>query len=89
MSWSAKYTVNPNAEQSEIVTEVHRSNLDSEEHQHQHDAALMAAVQALTTGAVGRPEKTYDVSISGHSNPDHEPAEGWANDFISIQVTQQ
>lgn len=87
MSWSATYTVDPSASE-DIVVPLNRSNVESIEHQEQHDAALLAAIQALTSGAVGRPDKKYNVNISGHGNPEHEPTPGWANDFISIQVTQ-
>ena len=32
--------------------------------------------------------KTFTVELSGHSNPDHEPREGWENDTITIRITQ-
>jgi hypothetical protein len=30
----------------------------------------------------------YNVSVSGHANEGHVPASGWANDTISVSVTQ-
>lgn len=29
------------------------------------------------------------VGLAGHANPDHRPRAGWANDYISVTVTQK
>jgi hypothetical protein len=73
----------------EVFSQVTASGLDTEEHKQQHDVGLMSAAQILMSGIVGKDDKTYTVTISGHSNPDHEPLAGWSNDFISIHVVQQ
>lgn len=54
--------------------------------------AVAAAIRALdlliASDAVGEAGTTYSVSASGHANPDHKPVEGWANDTISVSITQ-
>lgn len=35
----------------------------------------------------GRPDWSVNVSISGHVNPGGVPREGWANDFVSVSVS--
>jgi hypothetical protein len=47
------------------------------------------AVRAvIPTGILGGIDKTFDVTVSGHINEDHESVEGWSNDFISINILQ-
>ena len=50
-------------------------------------AAREAAFVLLGSKAVG----TLDVQInlSGHANTDHEPAQGWANDAITVSIVQK
>ncbi len=55
----------------------------------QLEVAIDAAQGLILSGLVGDPAgKRFNVSLSGHVNPNHEPAEGWANDYISISVSQ-
>jgi hypothetical protein len=51
-------------------------------------AHLEAVIEAATrlASAVGRPEDTITISVSGHSNPNHAPAEGWAHEFVTLSV---
>lgn len=49
--------------------------------------AAKEAAKALATVVVPGGEPA-SVSISGHANPGHKPAEGWANDFVAVTVTQ-
>ncbi len=55
--------------------------------QEQVDAALRAVEALLPTIAL-EPQVVVSAVISGHANPSHRPAKGWANDCISIAVTQ-
>lgn len=48
-------------------------------------AAAVAAVKALVK-TVGRPGDPVVVSITGHANPAHEPAERVSDEFIAIAV---
>lgn len=52
-------------------------------------AAQEAAIDMLLAGAVGSGEgKAFTLSISGHANEGHEPAQAWSNDFVSIRLQQ-
>lgn len=83
MSWSAQ------AEFSNGNFQVGDStNTTSDEHNEQWHVALDLAERAIASGVVGDPKGTYKVSMNGHGNPDHKPAEGWANDFVSINIYQ-
>jgi hypothetical protein len=87
MSWSATFKVDASNEEAvELVTS---SGLDTDEHKLQHDQGLIAAMQLLMSGVVGSHERVYTVTLSGHGNPGNEPAPGWSNDFVNIQVVQQ
>lgn len=50
-------------------------------------AAKKAAKTLIDSGVVGT-DTPVRVSLSGHANPDHEPADGWANDFVTVSVYQ-
>lgn len=55
----------------------------------QFSAAVEAALVIIETGSVGDPlARRFSVTLAGHSNPGHEPAEGWANDAASVSVYQ-
>lgn len=55
----------------------------------QYEAARVAALDLIASGAVGGVGEDYNVSISGHANPEHEPRDGYANDCIAINVSQK
>jgi hypothetical protein len=52
----------------------------------QFEAALHAAQSVLASGAVG--ETPVFVTLAGHANPGHRKRDGWANDQISISISQ-
>lgn len=54
----------------------------------QLDAAKAAANAIFESGAVGDSTHTFIVSLNGHANTDHQPDPGWANDYITVSVTQ-
>ena len=85
MSWSAriKLTRPDNVE----VLESSPGLETNDEAAEQFVAAAALAGQVIDSGVVGY-ESDYIISVSGHANPDHKPAEGWANDYVNIQVTQ-
>lgn len=47
-------------------------------------AAVAAAKALVASGAVG--SGTFNVTLSGHANPDHKPVKGWANDCVTVSV---
>lgn len=55
----------------------------------QFEAATTAVGEIIDSGVVGDPSKhRFNVNISGHANPDHEPCDEWANDCVSIHISQ-
>lgn len=55
----------------------------------QFEAAKAAAIELINSGVVGSNyEQRYHVGLHGHGNPGHKPAEGWANDSVTVTVTQ-
>ncbi len=84
MSWSASARVVNND-----FVDLQTNGVDKPEHQDQYESALGAVILLLSTGVVGSEGKTFKVSVSGHGNPNHEPASGWANDFVSINIYQE
>lgn len=49
---------------------------------------LASAVSIVMSGVVGSEDKIIHCGISGHSNADHAPEEGWANDAIMVSLSQ-
>lgn len=47
------------------------------------------AAEIVSGGLVGSPERAFNISCSGHTNPGHAPRAGYSNDFVSISVYQQ
>jgi hypothetical protein len=37
----------------------------------------------------GKNDKDFRVTLSGHTNPNHEPVKGWANDTLTVTVSQK
>lgn len=62
--------------------------LESSEHKAQFEAAQESAEALIESGALGNPAGKYNVSLSGHGNPSHAPVTGWANDYVSVSVSQ-
>lgn len=93
MSWSASF---PNGVRGSAVDEdladdraaISPPQLDKEPRE-QFDQARELASSLLASGCVGDGEKTFNVSLSGHANPGHLPAHGWANDMVSVSVSQR
>ena len=52
----------------------------------QFEAALAAAQSVLAAGAVG--DTPVIVALSGHANPGHTKRDGWANDTLTISISQ-
>lgn len=83
MSWAANYEVTDG-----VVGDVQAFNVSTPEHAEQYERAVEAARQLISSGAVGKSIKKFKVALSGHGNENHEPAKGWASDFINISVVQ-
>jgi hypothetical protein len=87
MAWSVRYgskkalQSDKPTEQSPDVGGVHP------ETNRQHSAARKAALDVIASGAVGKGD--VEVTIAGHTNPDHEPKEGYVNDNVTITIKQK
>lgn len=87
MSWSARFVKRPGATAEQTEFEV--SNVDEvPEHVEQYREAITAAFGVLLSGVVGSTDKSYLIVLSGHGNENHEPADGWANDQLTISISQ-
>lgn len=85
MSWSKQFkwencslTENDNSPKVEL----------SEESLDQLNVAKRAVNAIILTGAMGSVDETYNVSLTGHSNPGHEKTPGWSNDSLIINIYQ-
>lgn len=93
MSWSASKRVEGDTPEDLILAvdsiELQDYGDKSAEVREQFQLAKGMANNLVQSGAVGRGKgKSYQVTLSGHANPKHEPRQGYANDMISINVSQ-
>lgn len=51
-------------------------------------AAAIVLAKSGTVGNTGTAGKSVRITIAGHGNEGHEPSKGWANDYVSVNVTQ-
>lgn len=51
----------------------------------QGTAAIAVAKSLVDSGTVGG--SVFNVTVSGHANPDHKPRSGWANDALTVAVS--
>jgi hypothetical protein len=54
-----------------------------------HHLTAVADVVGHLAAVVGTDEDFVDIHISGHANPNHQPAEGWADEFITVTVRRR
>lgn len=91
MSWSisasAKFAELDDALDAAFEEHAKRA-LVADETRHQFEVARSCALRIAANGAVGNVTKNLIVTLSGHANPDHEPASGYANDQITVSVLQ-
>lgn len=98
MSWSFGFTVDGTMGSFDSESKAHAKRYHEEQAAfgnevasdvaEQIDAAKDAARLILGSKCVGSGKKTYNVTLSGHANPNHEPAPGHANDTVTISITQ-
>lgn len=53
----------------------------------QYEVAVAAALAIIASGSVGT-TASLRVALSGHANPGHGKREGWANDTITVTVSE-
>lgn len=93
MSWGVSYTVanrdlteESDAKLNQYLTDVVEGL--SDEAKHQVVVAMLNVITLIESGAIGDPAESYNVTISGHANPNHERTPGWSNDGLSISIYQ-
>jgi exo-beta-1,3-glucanase (GH17 family) len=60
----------------------------SDEAVEQIEAAADAAQMLVEVNGWPSEATHYNVTLSGHANPGHAPAQGYANDYVQVSVTQ-
>jgi hypothetical protein len=91
MSYSFSVSATPKADLDQAIADkggeaVGYANDEFKDSQRDHIAAIRNAVaQVLPT--FGTDDDLVSVSISGHSNPDHRPLEGWSDETMSISLS--
>lgn len=94
MSWYVSYKY----EDSDITEETHPALAGVIEQVEQGVLSKEAGEQVFVTvatvhdiigsGVVGDPDGKFSITVSGHANPEHKPASGWANDSVVINIYQ-
>ena len=85
MSWSRNYR-SLQAFQEDLPHQELSSNPESPEVQEQIVVARETASLIIKSKALG--VRNVNVFLAGHANPRHEPMNGWANDTITVTVSQ-
>jgi hypothetical protein len=88
MSWSVSTKLRHGWADEDVSVLRLRALEQNPECSDQFDAAVQAILMLLESGAVGDARKEFFVAMGGHANPGHEPRSGWANDLITISISQ-
>ena len=89
MSWSGSGTMKKVAggpTEVDIVASPQMGNGEAESKRAIEVAKSVA--QSVVESDVFAAEGSFSVTISGHSNTNHEDQVGWANDYFSISISQ-
>jgi hypothetical protein len=84
MSWSRSYS-----SLEDFRNRKPAFDASTPEENDQVEAAHKAAEAIIASGSAGAEGKDFFISLSGHTNPNHEPRPGYANDCISVTVSQK
>lgn len=89
MSWNFSVTAKPVGELESALEEASKTSREySQENSEQVSVAILAAILIAKSEAVGESTKKFNVTLTGHSNPGHQPASGMSNDGIYVSVYQ-
>jgi len=73
------------------LREIDRTNIGNQdsptERDHQIDAAINAAALLIVQGGFVENAAEIAVSLSGHANPEHKAAAGYARDTITVSIS--
>ena len=84
MSWNASFS-----SKAELYIGKPSFGFQYEEHDEEFRLGIKLANEIIDSGLVGSGDKEYHINLSGHVNPNHEPAPGWANDCLTVTVSQK
>lgn len=87
MSWSLQYASKADFE-SDTRSYCSPATLSQPENE-QLQAARLAAKSLIDSGAVGDASRDFVVGIYGHANPGHAPTPLYANDTVTVGVSQK
>ncbi len=92
MSWGFGINESRFADAKERIREAKAAydfdQVGGDEAREQANAAEKALVALIETETVVGPGQGFRATLGGHSNPGHEPREGWANDTITVSLSQ-
>lgn len=86
MSYSV-YTIAPAATVNDAIDTLAIAVEHLPEADEQLTAGKASAKAIIASGALGKTDY-WQVSISGHANPDHAVTTGYANDCIAVNIVQ-
>lgn len=86
MSWSTSGRVKSASEVEGLTLQDYGDQ--SVDVREQFQLAKGIANNLIASGVVGKGSKEFIVTLSGHANPGHEPRAGYANDAITVTVSQ-
>lgn len=89
MSWSLVAVEVSDDDLEEVLkqmsAEVIAAHPDSED---QISNAVELVKNLIDSGCLGDESNSFNITLTGHANPNHEPAENMSRDMISISVQQ-
>ena len=89
MSWSGYLTAQYNDAEAAIAALAVSPDSTAPEQREQVQAAKEAALALVKSATiVNDGSEDVTIAISGHANPDHRPATGYANDTVTVAVSQ-
>ena len=92
MSWSFNALIEDKASAHEVLetqAETYFSQLNADSVQEMAEQAAKAVAAADDLLDVIGTEGPWNVSLSGHANPEHGRRGGWANDAVSISISEK
>lgn len=85
MSYSITVPSTPKANVAGALATAVESWADPTEEQSRHFEAAIKAT-ALVAATVGAEDGELTVTLAGHTNPDHQPTEGYADEYMTIAI---
>jgi len=90
MSWHIEIEPSTPAADAVALVRKHQQEFfkDALAEVHEQIDAAVATLERLLPVVQPDPAGVVRGSLSGHANPGHKPAEGWANDEVTVRLLQ-